>query len=89
MLKAPDAAFTTNALFHEFEEIGMNRQLGYSSPADLTDKYPTFFLNSVAKHIGPAMTYLNATVSGQQWIANLHNHVFCAEHSYRLMGPQP
>jgi hypothetical protein len=29
-----------NALYYEFEEIGMNRQLGYSSPADLTDLYP-------------------------------------------------
>jgi hypothetical protein len=85
----PLYARKANALFYEFEEIGMNRQLGYLSPADLTDKYPTFFWNNVAKHIGPAMTYLNATVSGQQWIANLHNHIFCAEHSYRLMGPQP
>ena len=84
----PLYARKANALFYEFEEVGMNRQLGYSSPADLTDKYPAFFWNSVANHIGPAMTYLNATVSGQQWIANLHNHVFCAEHSYRLMGPQ-
>ena len=23
-----------NALFYEFEEVGMNKQLGYSSPAD-------------------------------------------------------
>jgi hypothetical protein len=76
----PLYARKANALFYEFEEIGINRQLGYSSPADLTDKYPAFFWNSVSKHIGP--------VSGQQWIANLHNHVFCAEHSYRLMGPQ-
>ena len=30
----------TNALFYEFEEIGLNRQLGYESPADLVDKYP-------------------------------------------------
>ena len=29
-----------NALYGEFEEIGMNRQLGYSSPADIIDKYP-------------------------------------------------
>src|SRR5882724_5111605 len=28
-----------NALYSEFEEVGMNRQLGYSSPADLIDKY--------------------------------------------------
>jgi hypothetical protein len=26
-----------NALFYEFEEVGMNRQLGYTSPADLTE----------------------------------------------------
>ena len=84
----PLYARKANALFYEFEEIGMNRQLGYLSPADLTDKYPAFFWNSVSKHIGTAMTYLNATASGQQWIANLHNHVFCAEHSYHLMGPQ-
>jgi hypothetical protein len=32
-----------NALYSEFEEIGMNRQLGYSSPADIIDKYPAFF----------------------------------------------
>ena len=84
----PLYARKANALFYEFEEIGMNRQLGYTSPADLTDKYPAFFWNSVAKHVGAAMTYLNATAAGQQWIANLHNHVFCAEHSYHLMGPQ-
>jgi hypothetical protein len=84
----PLYARKANALYYEFEEIGMNRQLGYSSPADLTDKYPAFFWNSVAMNIGAAMTYLNATASGQQWIANLHNHVFCSEHSYHLMGPQ-
>ena len=31
-----------NALYYEFEEVGMNRQLGYTSPADLTDRYPQF-----------------------------------------------
>jgi hypothetical protein len=77
-----------NALYYEFEEIGMNRQLGYTSPADLIDKYPAFYWNSVAGHIDAATTYLSATVSGQQWIAHLHNHVFCAEHSSRLIGPQ-
>jgi hypothetical protein len=84
----PLYARKANALYYEFEEIGMNRQLGYMSPADLIDKYPAFFWNNVSRHIGTAMTYLNATTSGQQWISNLHNHVFCAEHSYHLMGPQ-
>lgn len=77
-----------NALFYEFEEIGANRQLGYSSPADLIEKYPGFFWNSVAMHLGEATNYLNLTARGRQWIANLHHHVMCAEHAFRFMGPQ-
>ena len=76
-----------NALFHEFEEIGMNRQLGYTSPADLIDKYPAFFWNCVSMHIGDGIKLLNLTVSGRQWIANLHHHLLCAENSNRMMGP--
>ena len=77
-----------NALYTEFEEIGMNRQLGYSSPADVIDKYPAFFWNSVSTHIEDGIKYLNMTVSGRQWIANLHHHILCAEHDHRFMGPQ-
>ena len=40
-----------NALFYEFEEIGLNKQLGYESPADLVDRYPKFYWNSVSPHI--------------------------------------
>ena len=36
-----------NALYYEFEEIGMNRQLGYNSPADLTELYPQFYWKCV------------------------------------------
>jgi len=77
-----------NALFFEFEETGMNRQFGYSSPADLIDRYPAFFWNSVSLHISDGIKLLNLTVSGRQWIANLHHHVLCAENSNRMMGPQ-
>ena len=77
-----------NALYCEFEEIGMNRQLGYSSPADIIDKYPAFFWNSVSMHLDDGIKYLNMTVSGRQWIANLHHHLLCAEHGHRFMGPQ-
>jgi len=77
-----------NALYCEFEETGMNRQLGYSSPADIIDKYPIFFWNSVSTHIEDDLKYLNMTVSGRQWIANLHHHLLCAEHAHRFMGPQ-
>jgi len=77
-----------NALYSEFEEIGRNRQLGYSSPADIIDRYPSFFWNSVSTHIEDGLKYLNMTVSGRQWIANLHHHLLCAEHAHRFMGPQ-
>jgi hypothetical protein len=40
----------TNALFYEFEEIGLNRQLGYESPADLIDKYPQFYSTHSERH---------------------------------------
>jgi hypothetical protein len=77
-----------NALYYEFEEIGMNRQLGYSSPADIIEKYPAFFWNSVSMHLDDGIKYLNMTASGRQWIANLHHHILCAERAQRLMGPQ-
>src|ERR1700679_403882 len=50
-----------NALYYEFEEVGMNRQLGYQSPADLTDLYPQFYYNSVSPYIQTAIRYLNVT----------------------------
>jgi hypothetical protein len=68
-----------NALYHEFEEVGMNKQLGYASPADLTALYPQFYWNSVSSHIQTAIRYLNVTSSGRQWIANLYSNVFRAE----------
>lgn len=77
-----------NAPYVEFEEIGMNRQLGYSSPADLIDKYPSFFWNCVSMHNEDGIKYLSLTVSGRHWIANLHHHILCAEHARRFMGPQ-
>jgi hypothetical protein len=77
-----------NALYYEFEETGMNRQLGYSSPADIIEKYPAFFWNSVSMHLDDGIKYLNMTASGRQWIANLHHHILCAERAQRLMGPQ-
>jgi hypothetical protein len=67
-----------NALYYEFEEVGMNRQLGYTSPADLTDQYPEFYWNTIAPHIQAAIRYLNVTSSGRQWIANLYSNVFRA-----------
>jgi hypothetical protein len=77
-----------NALYYEFEEVGINRQLGYTSPADLTDLYPQFYWNSVSAHIQTAIRYLNVTSSGRQWIANLYSNIFRAERELSLCGPQ-
>ncbi len=84
----PLYARKANALYWEFEEIGTNRQLGYSSPADIVERYPAFFWESVSMHLEDGIKYLNMTASGRQWIANLHHHVLCAERDQRLMGPQ-
>jgi hypothetical protein len=77
-----------NALYYEFEEVGMNKQLGYTSPADLTDLYPQFYWNSVSAHIQTAIRYLNVTSSGRQWIASLYSNIFRAERELSLSGPQ-
>jgi hypothetical protein len=77
-----------NALYYEFEEVGMNKQLGYASPADLTDLYPQFYWNSVSPHIQTAIRYLNVTSSGRQWIASLYSNVFRAERDLSLFGPE-
>jgi hypothetical protein len=77
-----------NALYHEFEEAGLNRQLGYESPADLVHKYPQFYWNGVARFVQTAIRHLNVSASGRQWIANLYSNVFRAERDIRLSGPQ-
>ncbi len=43
----------------------MIRQLGYSSLADVIDKYPGFFWNGVSKYLGEAIN-LNLTGTGWQ-----------------------
>ena len=77
-----------NALYCEFEEVGMNKQLGYTSPADLVDLYPKFFWGNVSTQIESAIRYLNVTSNGRQWIANLYSNVFSAERDLILCGPQ-
>ena len=84
----PNYLRKTNALFYEFEECGTNRQLGYTSPADVVEQYPQFFYNSVAPKIQLALRYLKVTSSGRQWIANLYSNLFLAERGVRLSGPQ-
>jgi hypothetical protein len=77
-----------NALYHEFEEVGINKQLGYASPADLTDRYPQFYWSNISAHIQEAIRYLSVTSSGRQWIDSLYSNVFRAERELSLFGPQ-
>jgi hypothetical protein len=66
----------------------MNKQLGYTSPADLIDLYPRFFWDNVSPQIQSAIRYLNVTSNGRQWIANLYSNVFRAERELSRCGPQ-
>jgi hypothetical protein len=84
----PNYIRKANALYYEFEEVGINRQLGYDSPADIVNRYPQFYWNSVAPYIQTEIRYLNKTASGRQWIANLYGNVFRAEREISLSGPQ-
>jgi hypothetical protein len=84
----PNYIRKANALYHEFEEVGMNRQLGYDSPADIVNRYPQFYFNCVAPHIQTEIRYLNMTSRGRQWIASLYGNVFRAERDIALSGPQ-
>jgi hypothetical protein len=79
----------TNALYHEFEETGMNAQYGYSTPADLIDGYSQFYWSRISPYVQEAMRYLNVTSSGRQWIANLYSNVFRAERELARSRPEP
>jgi hypothetical protein len=76
-----------NALFHEFAETGVNKILGYATPADVADKYPAFFWSKVEPFLGDAVHALNMTTEGRQWLANLYAHICVIEHGRRAMGP--
>jgi hypothetical protein len=78
-----------NALYHEFVETGVHEKLGYSSPADMVDRYPQFYWSKIERYIGDALRYLEMTMEGKLWTANLYSHIFAIEHNRRRMGPQP
>ncbi len=39
-----------------------------------------FYWETVSPYIQDALCYLNMTAEGKMWIAQLHSHVFDAEH---------
>jgi len=76
----PDYFRKTPALFYEFHELGYNQKFGYKAPNDMRKNYASFYWNSVSPYIQDALLYLRMTEDGKQWIANVHSHVFDAEH---------
>jgi len=44
----------------------------------MVERFSDFHWTSVSPHLEDVMMYLNVTASGLQWIASVHNHVFCA-----------
>src|SRR5258708_26299480 len=77
-----------NALYHEFEEIGLNKQLGYQSPADVVDKYPQFYWNRISPHIQTALGYLNVTSTCRRAVAGLSRYALRALRDLRPDVPQ-
>jgi hypothetical protein len=76
----PDYFRKTPALFYEFHELGYNGKFGYTCPNDMRRNYASFYWNGVSPYIEDALMYLRMTEDGKQWIANVHSHVFDAEH---------
>jgi len=59
------------ALFAEFKETGEADHLGYKTPQDLRDGYPSFFWKLVLPYVKPAIKHLQVTQLGKQYMNNL------------------
>ena len=70
------------ALFYEFEELGLNKQLGYKTPGDLRKNHAKFYWSHVNKYIQEAVRYLRVTQTGKQWIANMQANVFSSDYGF-------
>jgi hypothetical protein len=88
-LADPNYLQKLNALYYEFAETGTAEKLGITDPADLADRYPEFYWNTVQPYVADAIFYLQLTQEGKQWVANLHSHVFALEHQQFRFGPFP
>ena len=77
-----------NRLYCEFMEIGYLEKLGYHSPADMIEQYPSFFWETVEPYLRDALRYLDHTFEGKQWIANLYSHALKVAHNKQSSGPQ-
>lgn len=76
----PDYLKKTPALFYEMQEAKSNSKVTYMNPYDLKKSYAKFYWETVSPYIQDALSYLRMTPEGKMWIAQLHAHVFDAEH---------
>ena len=68
------------ALFAEFKETGVARELGFQHAGQLRANYPNFYWKSVHPYIERELSYLALTQQGKQIRANLFANVFTVEH---------
>lgn len=78
-----------SSLYSEFVETGTDKILGIDSAADLADQYPKFYWNAVQPYIKDAISYLELTQDGGEWLAHLYANVFAMEHKQFRFGPHP
>lgn len=85
-LSDPRYLYKTSSLYYEFAEIGVDKLIGYKTPGDLREKYPSFYWDATYKYIKNALYYLSLSQYGQQIISNLYSHVFVLEHKMNGFG---
>ena len=68
------------ALFYEFQELGQNQEMGYNSPGELRKGFAQFFWSVVRNYVEDAISLLQLTQEGKEWISRLHSQVFECEH---------
>ncbi|WP_055075687.1 hypothetical protein [Pseudanabaena sp. 'Roaring Creek'] len=62
------------ALFSEFEEVGNNKNLGYSSASDLRAGYPRFYWHCVSTYLHHSIRYLEVSTTGKAILLNMYNN---------------
>ncbi|MGK7902195.1 MAG: hypothetical protein AB4352_12445 [Hormoscilla sp.] len=80
MLSDPRYLQKIPALFYEFEETGVKKNLKYRHPGDLRASYPAFFWKVVYPYIKTGFLQMNLNQDGKQIIANLYANLFRVEH---------
>jgi hypothetical protein len=84
----PNYMRKSNALFHEFEEIGLNEKPGYATPADIIYKIPAVLFYQ-RRATDPACDSLSQRdLQGSPMDREPTRQLFRAEREVNLSGPQ-